>query len=145
MAKRILIMGLPGSGKTTLATALVNKLDPRCLWLNADAIRKQYNDWDFSLEGRLRQAQRMRELADSLSDELNKDYVICDFVAPLEQMRSIFDADLTIWLDTISAGRFEDTNKIFEMPDVNNASCIHVVEQDAVKWAEIINNRLNYQ
>lgn len=138
-------MGLPGSGKTTLATALVNKLDPRCLWLNADVIREQYNDWDFSMDGRLRQARRMRELADLLSAELDKEYVICDFVAPLEQMRSIFDADLTIWLDTISAGRFEDTNKIFEIPDVNNASCIHVVEQDAVKWAEIINNRLNYQ
>ena len=132
-------MGLPGSGKTTLATALQDKLGPTCLWLNADTVREKYNDWDFSLTGRLRQAQRMRDLAEELASELNKDYVICDFVAPLKEMRTIFSADITIWVDTIEEGRFDDTNKLFESPDVYN---IRVTEQDAEKWANVIINTL---
>ena len=131
-------MGLPGAGKTTLATEIQKELGPNCLWLNADAVREKYNDWDFSLIGRLRQAQRMSDLAVELAAELDKDYVICDFVAPLREMRTIFNADITIWVDTIKAGRFEDTNKLFEEPDLTNDPCIHVTEQDAEKWAKII-------
>lgn len=108
--KRILIMGLPGAGKTTLARALQIRLN--CAWFNADEIRARYNDWDFSLEGRIRQSQRMRILA----DDSNSDYVIADFVAPLVKMRTVYNADYTIWMDTISAGRFEDTNQVFEPP-----------------------------
>ena len=108
--KRILIMGLPGAGKTTLAQALQARLN--CAWLNADVIRKKYNDWDFSVEGRVRQSQRMREQADLVSSN----YVIADFIAPLKQMRDIYAADYVIWMDTIAEGRFEDTNRVFEPP-----------------------------
>ena len=108
-------MGLPGSGKTTLAENLAIELrtNGKSVYrLNADNVRAAYNDWDFSIEGRLRQAQRMF----NLSDNLCCDYVICDFVAPLEEMRSIYNADYTIWMDTIKKGRFEDTNKLFVPP-----------------------------
>jgi len=110
--QRILIMGLPGSGKTTLAKALQARLN--CAWFNADEIRARYNDWDFSTEGRVRQSKRMRILA----DDSNREYVIADFVAPLKQMRDIYAADYVIWMDTISKGRFEDTNQLFEPPEV---------------------------
>jgi adenylylsulfate kinase len=109
--KRILIMGLPGAGKTTLAKQLAEKLNAQ--WFNADEIRAKYNDWDFSTEGRIRQSQRMRQLADAS----NNDYVIADFVAPLAGMREIFAADFTIWMDTIEQGRFDDTNRVFEPPE----------------------------
>jgi adenylylsulfate kinase len=112
--KRILIMGLPGTGKTTLAQALHAQLN--CVWFNADEIRARYNDWDFSPEGRIRQSKRMRILADDSSNE----YVIADFVAPLKQMRDIFAADYVIWMDTIAEGRFEDTNQMFESPETYN-------------------------
>ena len=104
--KRILIMGLPGSGKTYLAQHIVDHLQAdkkRVGWLNADDVRKKYNDWDFSPEGRIRQSLRMRELADAMTD---CDYVICDFVAPLVEMRNNFKADWTVWVDTIDKGRF---------------------------------------
>jgi adenylylsulfate kinase len=105
-------MGLPGSGKTTLAQALQARLN--CAWFNADDIRARYNDWDFSTEGRIRQSKRMRILA----DDSNREHVIADFVAPLKQMRDIFAADYVIWMDTIAKGRFEDTNQLFEPPEV---------------------------
>lgn len=133
--KRILIMGLPGSGKTYLATYLVAQIQQekkKVGWLNADEVRKKYNDWDFSKEGRIRQSLRMRELADAMTDF---DYVICDFVAPLPEMRHNFKADWTVWMDTIDAGRYEDTNKMFVEPDVYD---FRITEQNAEKWSEFI-------
>jgi len=112
MTKRILVMGLPGSGKTTLAAKLFVELLPDCLWLNADIIREQYNDWDFSHEGRIRQATRMLELANTSKTT----FVIADFVCPLKEMREIFNADVLVWMDTIDKGRFADTNQIFTPP-----------------------------
>jgi adenylylsulfate kinase len=113
-------MGLPGSGKTTLAKELSNIL-LNSSWFNADEVRKANNDWDFSEEGRLRQAYRMLELA----NESNSPYAICDFVAPTEKIRNIFNADFVIWMDTIKLGRFEDTNKIFEIPIKYNLRLIN--------------------
>lgn len=139
MAKRILIMGLPGSGKTTLATVLKNYLIDikhdgfgiTVDWFNADEVRKKFNDWDFSESGRIRQSLRMRELADASK----ADYVICDFVAPLVEMRNNFKADWTIWVDTIEQGRYEDTNKAFIAPIVYD---FRIIEQDAAKWSVFI-------
>jgi len=106
---KILIMGLPGSGKTTLAESIAHELD--CLHLNADQVREQFNDWDFTKEGRLRQARRIKNLADEA------DLAICDFVCPLPEMREIFDADIVIWMDTIKESRFSNTNQIFVEPE----------------------------
>ncbi len=107
-------MGLPGSGKTYFAEHLKKYLEKTktVSWINADKVRKKYNDWDFSYEGRIRQSVRMCELADGLID----DFVIADFVAPLLEMRDNFKADWTIWIDTIKKSQFEDTNKIFTPP-----------------------------
>jgi len=124
-------MGLPGSGKSTLASALYDSLFPDAHWLNADAIREQYNDWDFSYDGRIRQSERMRYLADVT---LSK-FIIADFIAPLPEMRSIFNADLTIWVDTIKQSIFKDTNKLFVPPLVYD---FRVTDKDSTKWSKII-------
>ena len=135
MSTRILIMGLPGSGKTTLAEELMRLLAPDAVHLNADAVRKVNNDWNFSPAGRVRQSQRMRDLADGII----RKYAIADFVAPLKEMRDIYSADYTVWVDTIQQGRFEDTNKLFICPDNYD---IRVTTQDAKHWAELITNEL---
>lgn len=109
---KILICGLPGSGKTTLAEPLAELLG--AVWINADQVRKKYDDWDFTPEGRIRQAQRMRHLSDGAV--MAGKVVVTDFVAPTEKARAEFDADYTVWMDTIEEGRFEDTNKMFEKP-----------------------------
>ena len=136
MAQRILIMGLPGAGKTTLASAVRERLwqQGRTVnWFNADVVRQHYNDWDFSHEGRVRQSQRMRELADAATT----DYVIADFVAPLNAMRNTFDADWTVWVDTIQQSRFADTDVMF-IPPTSSEYDFRVTEQDADHWANII-------
>lgn len=109
---KILIMGLPGSGKTYLAERLQKHLG--CAWFNADEVRRMANDWEFGEDARIRQARRMRNFADFEKSEGRT--VICDFVCPTELTRYIFEADYTIWMHTIGAGRFEDTNKMFEPP-----------------------------
>lgn len=134
MTQRILIMGLPGAGKTTLAENLQEFMLNNFMtvtWLNADEIRKKYNDWDFSKEGRIRQSKRMHDL----SIEAETDYVIADFVAPLVEMRDNYKADWTIWVDTIREGRYADTNAMFVEPDTYD---FRVNEQDALKWSEFI-------
>lgn len=131
MKKRILIMGLPGAGKTTLAKELKTKLNAD--HFEADVVRKQFNDWDFSEEGRIRQSKRMRELCDNSE----KEYNIADFVAPLSIMRDNFDADWIIWVDSIDSGRFEDTNKIFNKPIEYD---FRITEKNSKHWAEIIAN-----
>jgi hypothetical protein len=147
-------MGLPGSGKTTLAAELKRYLElhgttdlsnaemlpitgfkPHVTWFNADDIRRKYNDWDFSNDGRIRQSLRMFQF----SMEAGGDYVICDFVAPLVEMRNNFKADWTIWVDTIREGRYADTNAAFVEPEIYD---FRVTEQNAEKWAEFIGQHI---
>lgn len=159
MATKILVMGLPGSGKTYLAERLKKYLEENSSvetmpsfrmadfestphsykskvdWFNADDIRKRFNDWDFSREGRIRQSLRMADFALACKN----DYVICDFVAPLPEMRHNFKADWVVWMDTIEAGRFEDTNKAFVPPDVYD---FRITEQNAEKWVEFIGDHI---
>lgn len=154
MTQRILIMGLPGSGKTMLAGALKQYLEEHdtyshfntemlpvtgfksaVTWFNADDIRRKYNDWDFSQDGRVRQSIRMFQF----SMEAGGDYVICDFVAPLVEQRNNFKADWTIWVDTIDAGRFEDTNRAFVPPEQYD---FRVTEQNCEKWAEFVGEHI---
>ncbi len=126
--KIILVMGLPGAGKTTLANEMAPLLNAKRL--NADEVRKAANDWDFSEEGRVRQAKRMAEAALKLKAEGH--YVIADFIAPTPEARSLFPADFRVWVDTIKEGRFEDTNQMFVNPKNFD---FHVTTQDAKNWA----------
>ena len=133
--KIILIMGLPGAGKTTLANELAKLIE--CKRLNADEVRKAANDWDFSEEGRKRQAKRMSDEAFKIKKEGNN--VIADFICPTPEARELFPADYIIWVDTIKKGRFEDTNQMFVKPEKYN---FHVTTQDAKLWAPKIAEEL---
>lgn len=138
MTERILVMGLPGAGKTHLALQLQKRLEAAgktVTWFNADTVRELHKDWDFSFEGRIRQSVRMRELADNS----NTDYAICDFVAPLPLMRLNFEAHWTVWVDTIDESRFKDTNQIFSAPEHYD---FRITEQESEKWSEFVANRI---
>lgn len=134
-------MGLPGAGKTFLSTHLkqeLEKLNRTVEWFNADEVRKINNDWDFSEEGRIRQSIRMRDLA----EKSTSDFVICDFVAPLVEMRSNYAADITIWMDTIDGGRFEDTNRMFVPPTEYD---YRIMNKSGERWAITIADKLDWK
>ena len=124
-------MGLPGSGKTTLASELAPLINAKRV--NADEVRKAANDWDFSKEGRSRQAKRMADLAKKIKEEGN--YVVADFICPTPEARSLFPADYIVWVDTIKKGRFDDTNQMFVKPKKYD---FHVTSQDAKHWSSKI-------
>lgn len=159
MTKRILIMGLPGAGKTFFARELksylenhsdIDSISPSSManleklptfwkstvdWFNADDIRKRYNDWDFSRDGRIRQSLRMLEF----SLKCTGDFVICDFVAPLPEMRDNFRADWTIWIDTIESGRFADTNAAFVPPETYD---FRITEWNSEFWVKFVGDHI---
>ena len=131
--KKILIMGLPGSGKTTLARKL--KIGLKADWLNADKIRKKFNDWDFSKKGVLNQANRMKILA----GKSKKKFVIADFICPFQAGRKIFEPDYLIWMDTIKKGRLSTFNKTFQKPRKFD---LKITSKNAVKYSKLIVNEL---
>jgi len=105
---KILIFGLSGSGKTTLATELNRRFYyPR---INGDVVRHHFDDWDFSLEGRLRQANRIKSLSDNVEN------CLIDFVAPLEEYRQIINPTYSIWMNTVQESKYKDTDLLFEKP-----------------------------
>ena len=133
---KVLIMGLPGSGKTTLAKTLhdlllFNRYDS--CWLNADKVREQFNDWDFSAAGRERQTMRMLSLANLKGNY--DDIIICDFVCPLKKYRDLFEPDVLIYMNTIDKSRYEDTNSIFEPPVKPD---LEVLKLDSHLYSKII-------
>ena len=133
--KIVLIMGLPGSGKTTLAAQLAPLINAKRI--NADEVRKAADDWDFSEEGRKRQSKRMADLANKHKQEGH--YVIADFICPTPEARSLFPADYIVWVDTIKKGRFDDTNAMFTKPEKFD---FHVTTQNAKKWAFTIAEKI---
>ena len=130
-------MGLPGSGKTTLASKLVPLLKAK--WINNDEVRKAANDWDFSEEGRIRQAKRVAAIAEKFKKEGKYDYLVADYICPTPQTRKLFNADYIVWINTIKEGRFDDTNKMFVKPEKFD---FEVTTQDAESWAKKIVEQL---
>jgi len=134
---KILIMGLPGSGKTTLAEKLFDEIlkNYPAEWVNADDLRKETNDWDFSEEGRRRQALRMRFIADK---GIEAGFImICDFVCPTRELREAFDADFVVWMDTVNRSKYKDTNKVFERPTKEEYD-IRIDEFNSDSWSATI-------
>jgi len=109
---KILIFGLPGSGKTTLAKPFADLIGG--VHINADKVREKYVDWDFTPHGRKRQALRMRHIADGV--ELAGKVAVADFVCPTDETRMIFQADFSVWMDTIKESKYKDTNEKFIRP-----------------------------
>ena len=111
--RKILIMGLPGAGKTTLATTLAPLLN--AVVFNADEVRANISrDLGFGHDDRVEHARRMGWMCDRVVEAGGT--VIADFICPTEETRAAFGDAFTIWLDRISVGRFEDTNRMFVAP-----------------------------
>jgi len=137
MKRKILIMGLPGSGKTTLAEKLVSKLN--AAWFNADAVRQDiYSELGFSPEDRLKHATRMGKLCDWA--KLGGSYVIADFVCPTKETREAFNPDFVVWVNRIEEGRYADTNKMFEKPESYD---VKLEEGTPDEWCEKVIEALN--
>lgn len=137
---KILIMGLPGSGKSTFAKRLVedlSELGKPAEWFNADQIREVFDDWDFTDKGRERQAERMKRFAEG-AVTMGK-IAVCDFVCPTQKLRNIFNADIIVWLDTISHGRYEDTNQIFEEPRHYD---YRITEKNSFPWTKVLADKI---
>ena len=126
-------MSLPGSGKSYFSQRLAPLINAK--WVNADKVRKEHNDWDFSLEGRIRQANRMKKIAEKFL--IDKKNVVADFICPTRKARENFNPDFIIWMDTIKSGRFDDTNQMFERPSDNEVNFI-IKEKNADHYKHLV-------
>jgi adenylylsulfate kinase len=136
---KILIMGLSGSGKSELAKELHSLFQEHNILsvrINGDEVRESYKDWDFSPEGRLRQAERMARLA----KKSNAQFVIADFIAPTKQTRDIFNPDMLIWLDTIKSSKYTNTDVVFQNPKNYQ---FKINKKNSKKWAKTIFDKIN--
>jgi len=143
---KILICGLPGSGKSTLAEPFCKLING--VWLNADQVRTQYDDWDFSLEGRLRQAQRMRYLADGIV--MAGRIAVADFVCPTSAARAEFAADYTVFMNTLEASKstkpaapgttFAQTDSMFEPVQNANYNVATWFNDTHAELTKVVNN-----
>ena len=115
-------MGLPDSGKTWLGSRISKHFNIP-FW-DADDIRRIYNDWDFSGQGRERQSLRMRKLA-----ELEM-ISISAFIAPLPGYIRNFFPDKLIWMDTVEDCKYEDTNKLFQSPQKYDVRITKWIDED---------------
>jgi adenylylsulfate kinase len=127
------IIGLPGTGKTSLAKEICRRTDG--IHINADDVRADLSrDLGFSVEDRVEQARRLGALSRLISNQGK--LVVVDFVNPTKETRDSFgDADLVIWVDRINEGTFEDTNKLWEQPSFVDLKLPFgmTVEQEAIK------------
>jgi len=138
MSEKILVMGLPGAGKTTL----VRKLAPllKAVIFNADEVRAHISkDLGFSIADRIEHARRMGWLCDRVIEAGG--VAIADFICPTPQTRAAFGADFIIWVDRIREGRFEDTNRLFIPPDRYDFRV--EADGDPGIWAERIRSALH--
>ena len=126
----ILIYGLPTSGKSTLAEKIISITGAENVkHINADKVRTAWSDWNFDEMSRVRQAKRMHGIANlNAIEDVN---TIVDFVCPFEDYRQLPAWDYKIWMDTITEGPYEDTNKIFEKP------AFHTVDLVVTSWEEV--------
>src|SRR5688500_7850472 len=135
--KKVLIMGLPGAGKTTLAQMLVPRLNG--VHFNADAVRANVNkDLGFSLEDRIEQARRMGWLCDRVVEA--GAFAVADFICPTEDTRAAFGEAFVVWVDRVDESRFADTNRMFVPParfDVRVTA-----EGTPAYWAQRVYERL---
>src|SRR5579871_4276926 len=131
MHRKIIIMGLPGAGKTTLSNALAPLLS--AVVFNADAVRANVSrDLSFAPADRVEHARRMGWMCDRVVEAGGT--AIADFICPTPEARAAFGAAFTIWVDRIAAGRFEDTNRLFAAPDHFD---LHVSAEGSPQyWAE---------
>ena len=133
MKHKILIMGLPGAGKTTLARVLTPKL--KAVWFNADEVRSNlHKDLGFSHADRIEHARRMGWLCAKVAETGGT--AIADFVCPTAETRAAFGEAFVIFVDRVQSGRFDDTNRMFVPPD--NYDVRVVAEGSPEYWAEMI-------
>lgn len=134
--RKILVMGLPGSGKTAFAKELVKRLN--AVWFNADEVRQTVNeDLGFSEEDRQKQSERMSWMCDQVVK--TGTYAVAEFICPTEKTREAFNPDYVIWVDRIKEGRYEDTNKLFEPPTGDkrwNDNDLVLKEGTIEEWAD---------
>jgi adenylylsulfate kinase-like enzyme len=125
MKKIILIMGLSGNGKTTFYNNIKESLKDH-LYLNADIVRKEYDDWDFSISGRIRQAQRMKDLSEKSEQSL----VVIDMICPLKEMRNIIKPDIIFFINRKENSKYIDTDTIFEAPSENECEILYTIKSN---------------
>jgi hypothetical protein len=116
---RILVMGLPGSSRSSIVHKLANVIAEEASILDSYGLRQQFKDIDFTEDGQMRHCYRILDLARAATTPVT----VINMTCPLPKMREILNPDIIVWASDGNECPYSELNEMFVPPMKHDIEC----------------------